>query len=51
MNIDKRREIILPTGAPSPASMDQIVAAGDVTGDGKTDFFARVGTQLWALIG
>ncbi|MGQ4725941.1 DNRLRE domain-containing protein [Streptomyces tunisiensis] len=51
VNIDKRREIILPAGAPSPASMDQIVAAGDVTGDGKTDFFARVGTQLWALIG
>ncbi|MFE1265678.1 FG-GAP repeat domain-containing protein [Streptomyces albogriseolus] len=46
-----RREIILPTGTPSPASMDQIVAAGDITGDGKTYFFARVGTQLWALIG
>lgn len=46
-----RREIILPTGAPSPASMDPIVAAGDITGDGKTDFFARVGTELWALIG
>ncbi|NIL50483.1 hypothetical protein HBK87_07745 [Streptomyces sp. 2BBP-J2] len=46
-----RRKIILPTDAPSPASMDQIVAAGDITGDGKTDFFALVGTVLWALIG
>ncbi|MFI1443220.1 DNRLRE domain-containing protein [Streptomyces fructofermentans] len=51
VNIDKRREIILPAGAPSPASMDQIVAAGDITGDGRTDFFARAGTELWALIG
>ncbi|MFE4087942.1 FG-GAP repeat domain-containing protein [Streptomyces albogriseolus] len=31
--------------------MDPIVAAGDITGDGKTDFLARVGTELWALIG
>ncbi|MER7194770.1 DNRLRE domain-containing protein [Streptomyces flaveolus] len=51
VNIDKRREIILPAGAPSPAAMSQIVAAGDITGDGKTDFFARVGTELWALVG
>ncbi|MFJ8189394.1 FG-GAP repeat domain-containing protein [Streptomyces sp. NPDC096094] len=51
VNVDKRREIILPAGAPSPASMDQIVAAGDITGDGRTDFFARAGTELWALVG
>ncbi|MFI0242039.1 DNRLRE domain-containing protein [Streptomyces sp. NPDC016845] len=51
VNVDKRREILLPAGAPSPASMDQIMAAGDITGDGKTDFLARAGTELWALIG
>ncbi|GAA5207083.1 DNRLRE domain-containing protein [Streptomyces thinghirensis] len=51
VNVDKRREIILPAGAPSPASIDQIVAAGDITGDGRTDFFARAGTELWALVG
>lgn len=51
VNIDKRREILLPAGAPSPASIDQIMAAGDITGDGKTDFLARAGTELWALVG
>ncbi|MFD9459542.1 FG-GAP-like repeat-containing protein [Streptomyces sp. NPDC060027] len=57
VNIDKRREILLPSGAPSPASFTQIVAAGDVTGDGRTDFFATVrnsaGTddELWAFTG
>ncbi|WP_461711609.1 DNRLRE domain-containing protein [Streptomyces sp. DSM 41013] len=51
VNVDKRREILLPAGAPSPASMDQIMAAGDITGDGKTDFLARAGTELWALVG
>ncbi|MFG3160067.1 DNRLRE domain-containing protein [Streptomyces sp. NPDC048232] len=51
VNVDKRREIILPAGAPSPASIDQVMAAGDITGDGKTDFLARVGTELWALAG
>jgi hypothetical protein len=57
VNIDRRREILLPAGAPSPASFTQVVAAGDVTGDGRTDFFATVrnsaGTddELWAFTG
>ncbi|MFF4573533.1 DNRLRE domain-containing protein [Streptomyces sp. NPDC001410] len=57
VNVDRRREILLPAGAPSPSAMTQIVAAGDATGDGRTDFFATVrnsaGTddELWALIG
>ncbi|MFJ5843184.1 DNRLRE domain-containing protein [Streptomyces shenzhenensis] len=57
VNIDRRREILLPDGAPSPASFTQIVAAGDITGDGRTDFFATVrntaGTddELWAFTG
>lgn len=55
VNVDKRQEILLPSGAPSPASLTQIVAAGDITGDGRTDFFATAGIgtddQLWAFTG
>ncbi|MEV5338565.1 DNRLRE domain-containing protein [Streptomyces sp. NPDC052676] len=55
VNIDKRQEILLPDGAPSPASLTQIVAAGDITGDGRTDFLATVGNgtddELWAFTG
>ncbi|MEV4862139.1 DNRLRE domain-containing protein [Streptomyces ossamyceticus] len=51
VNIDKRVEILLPEGSPSPASLTQIVSAGDATGDGRTDFFATVGDELWAFTG
>ncbi|WP_210593554.1 DNRLRE domain-containing protein [Streptomyces sp. GESEQ-35] len=57
VNIDRRQEILLPSSAPSPSAFTQIVAAGDVTGDGRTDFFATVknasGTddELWAFTG
>ncbi|MXM67233.1 DNRLRE domain-containing protein [Streptomyces sp. HUCO-GS316] len=57
VNIDRRQEILLPSGAPDPNDFSQIVAAGDVTGDGRSDFFATVknsaGTddELWAFTG
>ncbi|WP_161306863.1 hypothetical protein [Streptomyces sp. SID3212] len=51
VNIGKRRQILLPPGAPDPATFTQILAAGDATGDGKTDFFATIGDALWALTG
>ncbi|WP_238431728.1 DNRLRE domain-containing protein [Streptomyces cavernae] len=51
VNVDKRREILLPEGAPDPASLTQIVAAGDATGDGRTDFFATAGDQFWVFSG
>ncbi|QIQ03696.1 DNRLRE domain-containing protein [Streptomyces liangshanensis] len=51
VDTDKRREILLPAGAPDPATFTQIVSAGDATGDGKTDFFVTVGDALWALTG
>ncbi|WP_225836172.1 DNRLRE domain-containing protein [Streptomyces sp. NK08204] len=55
VNIDKRREILLPEGSPDPADFTQIISAGDATGDGRTDFFATVrnGTddELWVFTG
>ncbi|WP_030043244.1 DNRLRE domain-containing protein [Streptomyces resistomycificus] len=51
VNIDRRQEILLPTGAPHPSALTQIVAAGDITGDGRTDFLALAGTELWAFTG
>ncbi|WP_435058588.1 DNRLRE domain-containing protein [Streptomyces sp. bgisy060] len=51
VNITERREILLPANAPSPASLTQIVATGDVTGDKLPDVFATVGDQLWAFTG
>lgn len=51
VNMDKRVEILLPDGAPSPSSLDQIMSAGDATGDGRTDFFATIDDELWVLTG
>ncbi|MFJ2177238.1 DNRLRE domain-containing protein [Streptomyces sp. NPDC087851] len=51
VNIDKRREILLPSDAPDPATFTQIVSAGDATADGKADFFVTVGDALWVLTG
>lgn len=51
VNIDKRQQILLPANAPDPADYSQIAAAGDVTGDGKTDFFLTAGGAFWVLTG
>ncbi|MGW8356270.1 DNRLRE domain-containing protein [Streptomyces wedmorensis] len=51
VNTDRRQEILLPAGTPDPATFTQLVSVGDVTADGKPDFFVTVGSDLWALIG
>jgi len=51
VNIDRRQEILLPAGAPSPSALTEIVATGDITGDGRTDFLATAGDELWAFTG
>ncbi|MFJ6102467.1 FG-GAP-like repeat-containing protein [Streptomyces sp. NPDC092359] len=53
VNITKRREILLPPNAPAPSTFvyTQILATGDVTGDGLPDLFATAGDQLWAFTG
>ncbi|MDX6330270.1 MAG: hypothetical protein QOI83_2653, partial [Streptomycetaceae bacterium] len=50
-NTCARQEIMLPSGAPDPAGIDQIVSAGHITGDGRPDMFATAGTTLWAFTG
>jgi hypothetical protein len=55
VDTDKRRQILLPEGAPDPADMTQIISAGDATGDGRPDYFATVKNgsddELWVLTG
>ncbi|WP_367870048.1 FG-GAP repeat domain-containing protein [Streptomyces aureus] len=51
VNINKRREILLPANAPAPTTLSQITATGDITGDGLPDMFATTGQQLWAFTG
>ncbi|WP_225802716.1 DNRLRE domain-containing protein [Streptomyces sp. NK15101] len=53
VNTTKRREILLPPNAPSPSTFayTQILATGDVTGDGLPDLFATAGDALWAFTG
>ncbi|MEU9736468.1 DNRLRE domain-containing protein [Streptomyces sp. NPDC048002] len=55
VNLDKRQQILLPDNAPSPSAFTQITAAGDITGDGRTDILATAtnGTddELWAFTG
>lgn len=51
VNVTKRREILLPAGSPSPASLTQILATGDITGDKLPDVLATAGDELWAFIG
>ncbi|MGW6565721.1 VCBS repeat-containing protein [Streptomyces sp. NPDC054975] len=46
-----RVEILLPPNAPAPATLTQIVATGDITGDGLADAMAKAGDQLWAFTG
>jgi hypothetical protein len=51
VNVTQRREVLLPAGSPAPADFDQLVSLGDATGDGKPDFLAVVGGDLWAFTG
>ncbi|GHA88334.1 hypothetical protein GCM10010305_34940 [Streptomyces termitum] len=50
-NVEERLDLLLPPGAPDPATLTQIVSTTDITGDGLPDLFARAGTQLWAFSG
>ncbi|MFJ3841052.1 DNRLRE domain-containing protein [Streptomyces sp. NPDC090054] len=50
-DISRRTEILLPAGAPNPATLTQIVVVPDMNGDNAEDIFATAGDTLWILTG
>ncbi|MEU5811724.1 DNRLRE domain-containing protein [Streptomyces sp. NPDC047718] len=51
VDVGRRMEVLLPAGAPDPATFRQIVVTEDVDGDGFADMFAIAGDALWAFTG
>jgi hypothetical protein len=50
-NVDDRMRVMLPAGAPDPATWVQLKAIGDITGDKLPDLALRAGTAFWVLSG
>ncbi|MFK0202140.1 DNRLRE domain-containing protein [Streptomyces lavendulae] len=50
-DISRRTEILLPAGAPDPATLTQIVVVPDMNGDHAEDIFATAGDTFWILTG
>ncbi|MFE4592148.1 DNRLRE domain-containing protein [Streptomyces laurentii] len=51
-DISKRIDVLLPSGAPAPVDLKQIVAVNDATGDGYPDAMATTKDgALWAFTG
>lgn len=50
-DVTKRVEVLLPSGAPEPKALRQILAVGDIAGDGRPDLLAIAGDDLWAFTG
>ncbi|MFE3558563.1 FG-GAP-like repeat-containing protein, partial [Streptomyces sp. NPDC059193] len=50
-DVARRTEILLPPGAPDPATFRQIIVTEDVDGDGLADMFALDADSLWAFSG
>ncbi|MFJ3961390.1 DNRLRE domain-containing protein [Streptomyces sp. NPDC090036] len=50
-DVGRRMEILLPEGAPDPATFRQIVVTEDVDGDGFADMFALDANGFWAFSG
>ncbi|MCQ6556518.1 DNRLRE domain-containing protein [Streptomyces sp. C10-9-1] len=51
VEVSERLEVLLPENAPDPASFTQVLATGDVTGDGRPDALVVAADQLWAFTG
>jgi hypothetical protein len=50
-NVSERREVLMPSGAPDPASIRQILSVGDIAGDRRPELLAISGADLWAFSG
>ncbi|MBT2545072.1 DNRLRE domain-containing protein [Streptomyces sp. ISL-44] len=50
-DVARRMEILLPPGAPDPATFRQIIVTEDVDGDGLADMFALDADSLWSFSG
>ncbi|MCX4632730.1 DNRLRE domain-containing protein [Streptomyces sp. NBC_01443] len=50
-DVSRRMEILLPIGAPDPATFRQIVVTEDIDGDGFADMFALNQDGLWSFSG
>ncbi|MEU9235148.1 FG-GAP repeat domain-containing protein [Streptomyces subrutilus] len=50
-DVARRTEILLPPGAPEPATFRQIIVTEDIDGDGLADMFALDADSLWAFSG
>ncbi|WP_427920757.1 DNRLRE domain-containing protein [Streptomyces sp. cg40] len=54
IDVGKRVEIRLPSGAPAPSTFSEIKSAGDITGDGQPELFVAGGVdgaELWVFTG
>jgi hypothetical protein len=51
VDIDRRTLVRLPANAPATSSLTQILAAGDITGDGRPELFATAGDAFWVFTG
>ncbi|MDK9495228.1 DNRLRE domain-containing protein [Streptomyces katrae] len=50
-DISRRMEVLLPAGAPDPATFSQVVVVPDMNGDKMEDIFATAGDTFWILTG
>lgn len=50
-DVARRMEILLPPGAPDPATFRQIIVTEDINGDGLADMFALDADSLWSFSG
>ncbi|MGR4877862.1 DNRLRE domain-containing protein [Streptomyces sp. LARHCF249] len=50
-DVARRMEILLPAGAPDPATFRQIIVTEDINGDGLADMFALDADSLWSFSG